>query len=121
MPMNAQGQRYRLFETVNALLGSTSKAFPVLLILDDLHWADKPTLSMLRHVVRGSDPAALCIVGTYRESELGAGHPLAELLADFRREQDVTRLSLTASSRCKSGDWWRRLPARRCRRGSPAR
>ena len=95
MPMNAQGQRYRLFETVNALLGATSKAFPVLLILDDLHWADKPTLSMLRHVVRGSDPAALCIVGTYREGELVAGHPLAELLADFRREQDVTRLSLT--------------------------
>ncbi len=95
MPMNAQGQRYRLFETVNALLGATSSAFPVLLILDDLHWADKPTLSMLRHVVRGTDPAALCIVGTYRENELGEGHPLAELLADFRREQDVTRLSLT--------------------------
>ena len=95
MPMNAQGQRYRLFETVNALLAATSKAFPVLLILDDLHWADKPTLSMLRHIVRGSDPAALCIVGTYRENELGEAHPLAELLADFRREQDVTRLSLT--------------------------
>src|SRR5688572_11693198 len=95
MPMNAQGQRYRLFETVNALLGATSSAFPVLLVLDDLHWADKPTLSMLRHVFRGSDPAALCIIGTYREGELGEGHPLAELLADLRREQDVTRLALT--------------------------
>ena len=95
MPMNAQGQRYRLFETVNALLAATSSAFPVLLVLDDLHWADKPTLSMLRHVVRGSNPAALCIVGTYREGELVAGHPLAELLADLRREPDVTRLALT--------------------------
>jgi tetratricopeptide (TPR) repeat protein/predicted Ser/Thr protein kinase len=103
LPMNAQGQRYRLFETVNALLAAASKTFPILLILDDLHWADKPTLSMLRHVVRGSDPAELCILGTYRESELIAGHPLAELLADFRREQDVTRLSLTGLERVQVG------------------
>ena len=103
MPMNAQGQRYRLFETVNALLGATSKAYPVLLLLDDLHWADKPTLSMLRHVVRGADPAALCIVGTYRESEIGEGHPLGELLADFRREPHVTRVSLAGLERAQVG------------------
>ena len=98
-PMNAQGQRYRLFETVTALLAAASKVFPVVLLLDDLHWADKPTLSLLRHIVRASDPAALCIVGTYRESELGAAHPLTELLADLRRERDVIRLSLTGLER----------------------
>jgi hypothetical protein len=94
-PMNAQGQRFRLFETVNALLAAASHSFPVLLFIDDLHWADKPTLSLLRHLVRGSDPAALCVLGTYRESEVGAGHPLAELLADLRREQGVARISLS--------------------------
>ena len=94
-PMNAQGQRFRLFETVNALLAAASQSFPVLLFVDDLHWADKPTLSLLRHLVRGSDPAALCVLGTYRESEVGGGHPLAELLADLRREQGVTRISLS--------------------------
>jgi hypothetical protein len=94
-PMNAQGQRFRLFETVNALLAAASQSFPVLLFVDDLHWADKPTLSLLRHLVRGSDPAALCILATYRESEVGAGHPLAELLADLRREQGVTRVSVS--------------------------
>ena len=98
-PMNAQGQRYRLFETVTALLAAASKVFPVLLLIDDLHWADKPTLSLLRHIVRASDPAALCIVGTYRESELGVAHPLTELLADLRRERDVIRLSLTGLER----------------------
>jgi tetratricopeptide (TPR) repeat protein/DNA polymerase III delta prime subunit len=102
-PMNAQGQRYRLFETVNSLLAAASKVFPVLLFIDDLHWADKPTLSLLRHIVRGSDPAALCIVGTYRESELGMAHPLTELLADLRRERDVTRLSLTGLERSQVG------------------
>ena len=101
--MNAQGQRYRLFETVNALLASVSRMFPVLLLIDDLHWADKPTLSLLRHIVRGSDPAALCVVGTYRESELATGHPLAELLADLRREQAVTRISLGGLERQQVG------------------
>jgi predicted ATPase len=77
--------------------------FPVLLLIDDLHWADKPTLSLLRHIVRGSDPAALCVIGTYRESELATGHPLAELLADLRREQAVTRISLGGLERQQVG------------------
>ena len=92
--MNAAGQRYRLFESVSALLSAMSSAAPVLLLIDDLHWADKPTLSLLRHVVRGSDPAALLLIGTYRDSEVVAGHPLAELLADLRREPAVTRVAL---------------------------
>ena len=71
------------------------RRIPVLLLLDDLHWADKPTLSLLRHVVRGTDPAALLMIGTYRESEVTAGHPLGELLADLRREPAVTRVGLT--------------------------
>jgi tetratricopeptide (TPR) repeat protein/predicted Ser/Thr protein kinase len=93
-PMNAAGQRYRLFESVSALLSALSSAAPVLLLIEDLHWADKPTLSLLRHVVRGSDPAALLLLGTYRDSEVVAGHPLGELLADFRREPAVTRVVL---------------------------
>ena len=93
-PMNAAGQRYRLFESVSALLSTISSAAPVLLLIDDLHWADKPTLSLLRHVVRGSEPAALLLIGTYRESEVVAGHPLGELLADLRREPAVTRFGL---------------------------
>ena len=72
-----------------------SRRIPVLLLLDDLHWADKPTLSLVRHVVRGSDPAALLMIGTYREGEVTAGHPLGELLADLRRESSVTRVALT--------------------------
>ena len=93
-PMNSEGQRYRLFEAVSAFLAQAAAAHPVLLVFDDLHWADKATLLMLRHIVRASDRAAFCVVGTYRESELARTHPLAEMLADLRREQSVTRLSL---------------------------
>ena len=92
--MNSEGQRYRLFEAVSAFLAQAAAAHPVLLVVDDLHWADKATLVMLRHIVRASDHAALCVVGTYRESELARAHPLAEMLADLRREPGVTRLSL---------------------------
>ena len=89
--MNAAGQRYRLFESVSALLSTIQPRRRCSCFIDDLHWADKPTLSLLRHVVRGSEPAALLLIGTYRESEVVAGHPLGELLADLRREPAVTR------------------------------
>jgi len=92
--MHPEGQRYRLFETVSALLANASATRPILLVLDDLHWADKPTLLLLRHLVRSPDAASLCILGTYRESELARTHPLAEMLADLRREEAVTRLPL---------------------------
>jgi predicted ATPase/predicted Ser/Thr protein kinase len=92
--MNPEGQRYRLFEAVAELLALASTVRPMLLVFDDLHWADRPTLLMLRHVMRASTTASLCIVGTYRESELARTHALAEMLADLRREPAVARLSL---------------------------
>jgi tetratricopeptide (TPR) repeat protein len=93
--MNAESQRYRLFEAVAELLAVVAASRPLLLILEDLHWADKPTLLMLRHLARAQQRASICVIGTYRESELDRRHPLAEMLADLRREPVVTRLSLT--------------------------
>jgi predicted ATPase/predicted Ser/Thr protein kinase len=98
LPAGAAGdpesQRYRLFEAVNSLLVAESLRRPVVVVLDDLHWADKPTLLLLRHIARAGGPAALCILGTYRDTELGRTHPLAELLADLRRDQLATRVAV---------------------------
>jgi serine/threonine protein kinase len=69
--MSPDAQRYRLFEAVSGLLAAASTSRPVVVVLDDLHWADKPTLLMLKHVVRSSAGGSLLVVGTYRESELG--------------------------------------------------
>jgi class 3 adenylate cyclase/tetratricopeptide (TPR) repeat protein len=88
-------ERYRLFDAVAAWLGSVSADDPILLVLDDLHWAAKPTLLLLRHVLRFAEPLRLLVVGTYRDSEVGRGHPLAELLADLRRIEGVERIPLT--------------------------
>jgi predicted ATPase len=92
--MNPESQRYRLFETVAALLATASRMRPMLLVLDDLHWADKATLLLLRHVMHSARGASLPIIATYRESELGRSHPLADMLITLRREHNVTRLSL---------------------------
>jgi tetratricopeptide (TPR) repeat protein/predicted Ser/Thr protein kinase len=92
--LGLEAQRYRLFETVGALLACSSATRPLLFVVDDLHWADKPTLLLLRHIVRSSAAASLCFLGTYRENELARTHPLAEMLADLRREETVTRLPL---------------------------
>jgi serine/threonine protein kinase len=80
-PMSVETQRYRLFEAVNQLLGVVAARRPLLLILEDLHWADKPTLLALRHLARAQQRAPICIIGTYRESDLDRGHPLGEMLA----------------------------------------
>lgn len=88
-------ERYRLFDAVNGWLAATSGHDPVLLVLDDLQWAAKPTLLLLRHVVRSPEPMRLLIVGTYRDTELHHDHPLVELLADLRRESGIERFSLS--------------------------
>jgi hypothetical protein len=88
----APGARFRLFESVDAELRSGA---PTVLALDDLHWADKGSLLLLAHLVRASRPAALLVIGTYRESELSRTHPLAATLGDLRREGLYDRVPLT--------------------------
>jgi DNA-binding SARP family transcriptional activator len=86
--------RYRLFEAVVALLDRAGRRCPLLLVLDDLHWADKPTLLLLRHLLRHSQLANLLVVGTFRDVEVGADHPLVDLLSDLRRERRYERLMI---------------------------
>lgn len=88
-------ERYALFDAVVALLGTASATAPVVLILDDLHWAAKPTLLLLRHLLRFGEEARVQIVGTYRSTDLDRSHPLAAMLADLHRDGTATRLQLS--------------------------
>jgi DNA-binding SARP family transcriptional activator/tetratricopeptide (TPR) repeat protein len=61
--------RYRLFEAVVTLLGAIADTEPLLLVLDDLHWADRTTLQLLRHLVRSPLAVRVKILGAYRLGE----------------------------------------------------
>jgi tetratricopeptide (TPR) repeat protein/predicted Ser/Thr protein kinase len=91
---NAEGRRYRLFEAVASLLSAAACHRPLILILEDIHWADRPTLLLLRHLLRSSHEAALLVIATYRETELDRTHPLADVLSDLRREPASRRVAL---------------------------
>jgi class 3 adenylate cyclase/tetratricopeptide (TPR) repeat protein len=88
-------ERYRLFDAVAAWLAEASTDAPFLLILDDLHWAAKPTVLLLRHVLRAPETSRLLILATYRDSDIGRGDPLTELLADLPRTEGASRLPVT--------------------------
>lgn len=83
---DADTERYLLFAATVGLLEQASAQTPVAVVLDDLHWADKPSLQLLRHIVANTSAARILIIGTYRDAELSAGHPLTDALAALHRE-----------------------------------
>jgi class 3 adenylate cyclase len=93
-PEIAEGDRYGLHAAVVDLLETAAREEPLVVVLDDLHWADPRTLDLLSHVVASTSTVGLLIVGTYRETELARGPRLTQLLGDLRRERDVHRIDL---------------------------
>lgn len=92
---DGETERYLLFEAVGRMLRAAAADNPVLIVLDDLHWADKPTLLLLAHLHRAVAEAPVLFVATYRDSDLTSEHSLTDSLAALRREERVTRLSLS--------------------------
>ena len=86
--------RFRLFDSVGTFLRGASQSRPLMLILDDLHWADESSLLMLRFVARQIADSGLVLVGTYRDVELGRHHPLAETLSDLSGIEHSRRVAL---------------------------
>ncbi|MGP0029835.1 MAG: BTAD domain-containing putative transcriptional regulator, partial [Acidimicrobiales bacterium] len=88
-------ERYLAFGAAVGLLAEESKHRAVLLVLDDLHWAEASTLQLLRHLALASPRLPLLVLGTFRSNEVTDDHPLAEVLAAFWRERGVTRIELS--------------------------
>ena len=91
---SVEGHRYRLFEAFAQLLVATSRESPTLLIFEDAHWADQGSMLFLRHLIRSTRHAAICIVVTYRENEPQHVSGPGEILEDLRREYSATRVAL---------------------------
>jgi DNA-binding SARP family transcriptional activator len=88
-----EGARYRLFEAVVSAVVEASSDAPVLLVLEDLHWADHSTLLMLAHLTRVTSTSRILVLGTAREGE-PVPDGLAKLLAELTRDRRLTRLAL---------------------------
>jgi class 3 adenylate cyclase len=87
-------EQSRLFSGVVGLLAAASSETGLLLVIDDLHWTDRASLQLLRHVAGSAQLSHVVILGTYRDSDLTTGHPLTDTLASLTREADVDRIDL---------------------------
>ena len=87
-------ERFLLFAAVVGLLAMASQHQPVVLVLDDLQWADKGSLLLLRHLASADPTMQLLILGTYRDSELSTADALVDALAGLHRLDGVTRMEL---------------------------
>ena len=86
--------RHVLFDGAVAALAQVAQAQPLLLVLEDLHWADKPTALLLRHIVRHADAAPVLLLASYSDVDLTPGSPLAHVLADLRHDHVIERIAL---------------------------
>ena len=94
LPADPDTERYRLHVAVTNLLDSVGRVAPLLLVVEDLHWADPSTLHLLRHLVRAGGVARLLLVVTFREDGQDASREFGETLADLARADGVVRLRL---------------------------
>jgi class 3 adenylate cyclase/tetratricopeptide (TPR) repeat protein len=87
-------ERVRLLDAVAQSLLALAARVPTVLVLDDLHWADPGTVTLLRHVARFAPRARLLVLGAYRDVEVAAHHPLTEALGTLPRETSYEQLAL---------------------------
>ena len=98
---NPQGEgeddtgRFLLFEAVASVLASATASRRLVLILDDLHWADRPTWLLLRHVLRHSDVHSLTVIATYRGVDARPGSPVLRLQAALPTNVPCERISVS--------------------------
>jgi len=86
--------RFRLFDSITTFLKHASQGAPLMVVLDDLHWADKPSLLLLQFLARDLRSSRLMVLGTYRDVELRRQHPLAQALGELNRENLSQRVLL---------------------------
>ncbi len=91
---DADTERYLLFAAVVGLLARVSQTQPVVLVLDDLQWADNASLLLLRHLAAAEQAMRVLVLGTYRDSELSRSHPLTDTLGILHRQHDVSHIEL---------------------------
>ena len=94
LELSPEQSRRILFNAVVELLGRSAASGPILLLFEDLHWADEGTLSLLNHIARSISKVPVLILGTYRDNEIDSAGPLAQTLDELLRIHMLERISL---------------------------
>lgn len=110
-PMRADPdtERHRLHTVVTDLLERVGRRCPVVLVIEDWHWADTPTLLLLRHLAQSAWSGRVLLFATFRDTEAEVPQALAQTLADLRRSDDVVRLRLGGLSDEEVSEFVRRV------------
>ena len=74
---DSEGGQFRLYDALSSFLRAVATETPLVVVLDDLHWADSATLAMLTHLTRELGRARMLVLGTYRDTDLDRRHPLS--------------------------------------------
>ncbi|HET6997364.1 MAG TPA: AAA family ATPase [Solirubrobacterales bacterium] len=96
---DSETERYLLLAAAVGLLQEASREQTLVVVLDDLQWADSQTLALLKHLVTSVTDAELALLATHRDAELSRGNPLNQLLGDLRHEGGIERIDLTGIGR----------------------
>ena len=99
--------QFRLFDAIRTFLKNAANSRPMMVVLDDLHWADRLTLLLLQHPSREISRSRSLIVGTYRDVEVGRSSPLAATLAELNREQLFECMLLRGLSQMEVDSYFR--------------
>jgi tetratricopeptide (TPR) repeat protein len=108
---DSESARFRLFDAVATLLKNVARRAPLLLVVDDLHDADQPSLQMLRFVARETKNARILIIGTYRDVEVRQSPELGKLIGDLIREGRT--VSIAGLSQAEVGEFIERSSAKK--------
>ncbi len=87
--------RFRLFDSITTFLKNAAQSQPLMLVLDDLHWADRSSLLLLEFLAREIQSSPLMVLGAYRDVEVSRRHPLSQTLGSLIREQRFLRVQLS--------------------------
>src|SRR5262249_19132418 len=97
-PGDPEEDRWRLLQAATDVLHRAAAQQPLLVVLEDLHDADRGTLDLLLYLARNLHGARLLLVATYRDVEVDRAHPLSAALGELRRASNVARLHLRGLS-----------------------
>jgi hypothetical protein len=104
VPLPAEAERERTVDAVVEFAAAVATAVPLLVVVDDAHWADASTVGLLRTLVRRASRLPVLVLVAYRDVELDRRHPLAGVLADWRRQSFVVRVGLRGLDRDGVGE-----------------